>query len=278
MEAGSSGQYIQIADDLNLYVETSGQGALTIVFVPGWTMTTEVFRYQYEHFIHAADVRFLSYDPRSHGRSSRTVSGHTYEQHGRDLHQLLQKLALNDVVLCGWSFGTIATLSYVHQFGLERLKGFIMLDGPPRATGQDNESDWVTYSYDDADGSQAFYTMGKLRNPEETNREFARWMLEDKSDLNIEWLIKQTEQTPNTVASLLNATANFLDYRDDLIKIANTVPTWYVVRASQESVVATWREQNTPEVPMTAFGEHLMFWEQSERFNESLDQFLLRCT
>jgi hypothetical protein len=48
----------------------------------------------------------------------------------------------------------------------------------------------------------------------------------------------------------------------------------YVVRAEQDTVVSGWAEINTPTARVEAFGGHMMFWEQSERFNQILDEYL----
>ena len=93
--------YLNLGDDLSLYYEESGQGPITLLLIPGWTMTTEVFSRQLECFEDSVKYRCITYDPRAHGRSSNTEGGHFYEQHGRDLNQLIVKLDLHKVVLCG---------------------------------------------------------------------------------------------------------------------------------------------------------------------------------
>ncbi len=223
-------KFTELPDGLRIHYEESGCGEKVLLFVPGWTMTTSVFERQLEFFANSRTFRFITYDPRSHGQSTVTEHGNHYEQHGTDLHNFVHALDLKNVVLCGWSFGTLATLSYVDQYGMDRLSGLIMLDGPPRATGADNKRDWVTYRYDDADGSQEFFTMGKLRNPGSTNIEFAEWMLELKSQQAIDWIVSMTIQTPAGVAALLNATANFLDYRETLQNVSKSLSLWCVVR------------------------------------------------
>ena len=44
--------------------------------------------------------------------------------------------------------------------------------------------------------------------------------------------------------------------------------------AKQDTVVSGWAEINTPTARVEAFGGHMMFWEQSERFNQILDEYL----
>lgn len=272
-----NGDYIRIDDELDIYYEQSGRGDNVILLVPGWTMSTAVFERQLQFFADSDQFRFITFDPRAHGRSTKTRYGHYYEQHGRDLHAVIEALQLRRFILGGWSFGCLTTLSYVNQYGGDRLSGFIMIDGPPRAVGADNCSAWVTYSYDDADGSEEFYSMGRLRDPAATNREFAAWMLEDNSDANIRWVEAITTQTPDEVAAMLNATSVFLDYRQDLAALEGRVPLWYLLRAGQAQVVETWARENTPSASVQAFGEHLMFWERAAEFNDALLQFAGRC-
>ena len=271
-------QFVPIDSELTLYYEESGNGDLPILLVPGWTMTTRVFEHQLEFFAKSEKYRFITFDPRAHGQSSKTDDGHFYEQHGKDLHQFIEALQLKNIILGGWSFGTLATLSYVNQFGRDQLGGFIMIDGPPKATDQDNKSDWVTYRFDDADHFQEFFTLERLRNSVKANREFAQWMLEDKSNENIQFIVDLTIQTPNSSAALLNATSNFLDYRKDLSDMEGVMPLMYIVRKQQEEVVSHWARNNTPTAQVIAFGEHMMFWERPQEFNPLLHDFADLCS
>jgi pimeloyl-ACP methyl ester carboxylesterase len=267
-------KFVELPNGLRMHYQESGTGPKVIVFVPGWTMTGDVFCRQLEFFEGSEDYRFIALDPRSHGKTIQTSHGNHYEQHGADLAEFIDALGLENVVLAGWSFATLATLSYVHQFGSLKLSGFIMLDGPPQATAKTPKQDWATYSWGDEDGSQEFFTMGKLRCPEKTNQQFARWMLEDETPEVIDWIVGMTEQTPNESAALLNAAANFLDYRDQLIKLGNTMPVWCIVRESQRDVVFTWCNKYLPSASLSAYGEHMMFWERAEQFNGDLLVFL----
>jgi non-heme chloroperoxidase len=269
--------FIQLDDELTIHYQQAGQGDNTILLLPGWTMSTRVFERQLEYFAESDQFRFISFDPRAHGLSSKTAAGHYYEQHGRDLHAFINALELDNIILGGWSFGCLATLAYINQFGAERLNGLLMLDGPPRAAAADNKCDWATYRYDDADGGQQFYTLGRLKDPEATNREFAAWMLEDKSAANIRWVLEITQQTPDYAAALLNATSIFLDYRDDLRALEGRIPLCYLMRADQGKMVAHWARENTPSAQVAAFGEHLMFWERAAEFNQLLTEFTRRC-
>lgn len=60
-------------------------------------------------------------------------------------------------------------------------------------------------------------------------------------------------------AALLNAAANFLDFREQLIKLGNTMPVWCIVRDTQRDVVFTWCKKYLPSANLSAYGEHIMF-------------------
>lgn len=273
----TTGKFVSLRDGLDIHYQVSGRGPQTVLFVPGWTMTSDVFCRQLEFFEGSQDYRFICFDPRAHGHSTVTHDGHTYEQHGRDLQALIEKLNLEDFVICGWSFGTLTMLAYIDQFGPQKLRGLIMLDGPPQACAANLDEQWATYSHDDADGSQEFFTMGKLRDPQSTNLAFSRWMLEDPQPQALEWIIGMTEQTPVEAAALLNASSVFLNYTETLISTAQSVPVWCAMREKRGERVTRWCDQHIPNARVSAFGEHMMFFERHNQFNRELMEFLKTC-
>ena len=270
-------KFLNVTPELTLHYEQVGNGDINVIMLPGWTMSTRVFKRQLDYFSTSKNYQITAIDPRAHGLSSKTEGGHFYEQHARDICAFIEILNLNNIVLCGWSFGTLAALSYVNQFGVERLSGFIMLDGPPRATGENNRKDWITYSHGDKDGLREFFTVGRLRDSRKANIEFANWMLEYPTKEKIDWILDITNQTPDNSAALLNATAEFLDYRNDLILVSKVLPIMYVVRKEQGEVVLNWAKQNTPSARVESFGGHMMFWERAETFNKILEDYLNGC-
>ena len=97
----NAGGFITIEPGVEMYYEDQGQGS-PILFVPGWTFTTEVFQHQLNHF--SKSNRVVIIDPRSHGRSTVTLEGNDYVTHAADLAKVVESLDLNDFVLVGWSF------------------------------------------------------------------------------------------------------------------------------------------------------------------------------
>ena len=60
--ATTHSHYVPVGDGIDLYVEETGEGR-PLVFIPGWTMTTEVFAKQVAHFSKA--YRFVRFTQRS---------------------------------------------------------------------------------------------------------------------------------------------------------------------------------------------------------------------
>ncbi len=106
----ANGSYFEIEPGVELYYEVSGKGP-PLVFVPGWTFSTEFFKHQITRFSKTHCV--VSFDPRSQGRSSLTPQGNDYETQGADLCKLIDHLNLKEPVLVGWSAGSLTLWSAV---------------------------------------------------------------------------------------------------------------------------------------------------------------------
>ncbi len=273
----ATAKQVKIQDDLTIHYQEAGSGTITVVLVPGWMMSGDVFVHQLEHYRDSKQVRAITFDPRSQGYSTQTLTGNNYEQHGRDLNALIQKLDLKNIVLVGWSNGAFDILSYLRQFGSSRLKGFVILDGAPKGSGADNapDKDWVWFRNDDADGYIKSLSNGPLLDREKMNDEFARWMIENPTSSYLDWITRIANQTRDEVASVTNTNSAYQDYTADLRALNGKLPLLYFVRA--EWVAADhWAKANTPDAVVVRFGKHLSFWEHPEQFNQALDSLLAK--
>jgi pimeloyl-ACP methyl ester carboxylesterase len=107
-------------------------------------MSSRVFEHQLAHFEGSSDYRALALDSRGQGRSTGRKKRTTFEQHGRDLERFLHHLGLRDVVLVCWSAGMVKALSYINQFGNGNVRGFVLVDGAPRASTTGSAKEWVS--------------------------------------------------------------------------------------------------------------------------------------
>lgn len=124
-------------DFTKLYYEEQGAGR-PVVFVHGWSGSHEGMAALVG--ILKDHCRCITYDHRGHGASDRPAGGYSITQLARDLHELICYLDLQGLVLAGHSMGGQVALSYVEQFGCDRLSGLMIWDMSPRLL---TDADWA---------------------------------------------------------------------------------------------------------------------------------------
>ncbi|WP_216361585.1 alpha/beta fold hydrolase [Candidatus Chloroploca asiatica] len=271
MMTASVGSYLEVAPGVEIYYEEHGTGS-PLVFVPGWTFTTEVFEHQVAHF--ARSHRVIVVDPRSQGRSSKTLQGNDYSTHGADLAKLFASLELRDAVLVGWSTGTLDVLGYVQHAGTSALKGVVGIDMSPKPLSVSSD-DWVEGPLDELAGAWRAF----LRSPQ-GQRDFIIYYANEVmvqralSPAEQDWIVRQSLTTPHYLASAIFADAMFCDFSAELQTLAQAVPTLYVLAEHWAETATAFLTRNFPLVKTESFGGHMMFWEHAERFNATLTNFI----
>jgi microsomal epoxide hydrolase len=119
---------IAVAPGVVLYTIESGPaaGRPTIVFIPGWSTSTEIWQGQIDRF--DDKFRVIAFDPRSQGKSTKTTNGNTPEQRAVDLHSLLARKKVDRPVLVGWSQAAQDVAAYVLRYGTADLSGIVLVD------------------------------------------------------------------------------------------------------------------------------------------------------
>ena len=136
--------YFALQDMTKIYYEERGKGQ-PVLIVHGWSGS-------HESMVNVADIlkdhcRCIIYDHRGHGVSDKPMGGYSIEQLARDLHELVCYLDLHDFVLAGHSMGGQVVLSYVEQFGCDRLARLMIWDMSPRIITDDTWSLGINGSY-----------------------------------------------------------------------------------------------------------------------------------
>jgi pimeloyl-ACP methyl ester carboxylesterase len=263
-----TGQYIRVSPDLELYYEEAGTGR-PIIFIPGWAGTTEFYAHQMPHF--AQKYHALTYDPRSHGRSSKTLENNHYTQHGKDLKAFMDALGLQDVVLVSLSAGCYDVYAYFRAFGTDNVKASIFIDEPPKPVAA-RKGDWADFA-DMAEAGDFMNTviydvrsLIKILIPPMMKRE----MRPDELD----WASDQLLKTPNYAAALLIADFLFSDYTAEAKMIDGKIPVLNVVSEDSAQAARAWLEKNAPHSEVVVLGKHLMLLEFPDQFNATVDAFL----
>ncbi len=123
--------FIEVGDIKIHYLDT-GTGDRVLVFIPGWTMTTAVWREQVPYFS-SRGFRVIALDPRSQGLTTRTESGNTCQQQAADLHAFLQALKIEHSYLVGWGSGVTVLLDYISSPEALKPEKMVFVDGSPAA-------------------------------------------------------------------------------------------------------------------------------------------------
>jgi non-heme chloroperoxidase len=116
-------------NDIDLYFEDHGSGP-PVVLVHGYPLNGRSWERQ-ERVLLAAGYRVINYDRRGFGLSSQPTIGYDYDTFAADLNALLEQLALDDVVLVGFSMGTGEVTRYLGNYGSARVRKAALLGAIP---------------------------------------------------------------------------------------------------------------------------------------------------
>ena len=106
---------------------------------------------------------------------------------------------------------------------------------------------------------------------------FAQWMVKRKlTPAELRWITGIMKSTPTGIAVQLAADALFSDYRPELEKLSQEVPTLHVLGEEDVATAKPWLEENAPKARIEVLGRHMMFWEDSEAFNKIFLGFVNR--
>jgi pimeloyl-ACP methyl ester carboxylesterase len=268
--SASAGNYLEVAPGVEIYYEDEGQGQ-ALVLVPGWTMTTKVFEHQVATF--SKTNRVVTFDPRSHGRSTTTVDGNNYTTQGTDLAKLLDHLKIENPVLVGWSNGCLTTWQFIKDKGTGAAKAHVCIDlSPTPMTGVDG--DWVEGGVTDI--ADFYHGVATSKG----QREMIIWYADEfmiEQELTPEltaWLVDQSLSSPPWVASALLAAGMFSNYLDVAKKIDAEIPSLFVVADHWADTARKYLVKHLPNSQVESFGGHMMFWEHHEKFNAILAKFM----
>jgi non-heme chloroperoxidase len=128
--------------DIELYYEDHGEGR-PVVLIHGYPLNGRSWERQ-ERVLLAAGYRVINYDRRGFGDSSRPTIGYDYDTFAADLNALLDQLALDEVILAGFSMGTGEVTRYLGTYGSARVsKGVLLGAIPPFVLKTDDNPEGV---------------------------------------------------------------------------------------------------------------------------------------
>jgi non-heme chloroperoxidase len=257
--------------DCELYYEDEGSGR-PVIFIHGLWLTSRFFTRQREYFARAH--RFIAPDLRGHGRSEKVMHGHTVPIQTRDLHELIEGLGLEDVVLVGWSSGAFCVWEYVKQYGDDHLAGVVIVD---EAASDLNRDGW-TLGAMDLDGLIGMVEMAQTAHADMVrgrfvNRIFATPLAPD----DFEWMVDEITQIPPVVAAAVAFDELTRDYRGTLADVR--VPA-LVCHGARDQMIppanGPYLVEAMADARLVMFEDsgHAPFWDEADRFNAELETFI----
>lgn len=264
-----AGEYVTVdkTNKVEIYYEEAGSGQ-PVVFVPGWTMTSRYFQRQLAHYAGSKSTRFIVFDPRAHGRSTKTLEGVNYIQHAKDLKQFIEELGLKDVVIGGWSWGGITVYTYLSLFGTDNIKGVVTMDQTPRPLPA-GEGSWTDGG---ADAVKGFFDA-MVSDRKATVTDFIPWMFTNPiTEKEKQWMLAETMMTPDIVATQLLYDGWMFDHNQTVKK--TNIPQLYFVREENGAPAKAFLSKSSPNADIVVMGGHGMFYDHAQAFNKALDVFL----
>jgi pimeloyl-ACP methyl ester carboxylesterase len=254
----------------DIYYEDLGWGQ-PIVFMHGVMAGLRFFQPQLDGL--SNDYRTIAFDFRGHGRSSKTEMGHTLPQYARDLHTLLERLELEDVVLVGWSMGALVSWEYVKQYGNHRLKALVDVDM------EVTRFKWEDYEYGTSDLDNLRDTLMAFQTDHiELIQEITEPLLmHPPSPSTRKLIMDELSRTPPPIKCAILFDCTFRDYREMLSKL--DIPILVMAGADDK-----WRPivnvknvlKYAPHARFELFEEsgHILSIEEPEKFNNVLKDFI----
>lgn len=246
------------SDGVRLHYIAEGSGE-TLLFVPGWSMPAEIWRYQIAHF--SRKYRVVAFDPRSQGNSQVAATGNAIQRRAQDLNDLIEHLRAPRVVLVGWSLGVLEALMFINTHGDSKVAALVLVDNSVGESPGQGRGDEIRYE-----------------PPRDRQREMATFvgsMFKTARPAGyLEWLTLEAMRTPPEVGAMLLRIPYPRTYWRSAVYKTQKPLFFAVTQSLQGQAESLRRKRKDTRVEVFAGAGHALFVDEHERFNASLDAFL----
>jgi pimeloyl-ACP methyl ester carboxylesterase len=255
------------SDGVKIAYSQTGSGK-NLVMVHGYGCSSLYFKRNIP--VLAKQFTVTAVDLRGHGESEKTTKGPRVSRLATDIHELLKHLNITDAVYLGWSMGCSVGWSYWDLFQNDRLSKFIFVDEPALGLDTpDNPSRLLNYQ-------QTVDFMSALAaNKQKTLHDFINGIVIHKEN-DVSDLIESSYKVEPSFAGRLFYNHMVTDWSDVLPRI--NLPALVISGTKSffnpDLVKAT--AELLPNASVESFPEtgHLMFFEEAERFNRIVTEFI----
>jgi non-heme chloroperoxidase len=258
------GYYVRVESGVKLYVEDiNSEGSKTIVFLHGWPLSHEQFEYQFD-VLPFMGYRCIGIDWRGFGKSDRPISGYNFDRLADDIRTVVDVLQLDNFTLVGHSTGGAIAIRYMSRHNGYGVSNLVLVDAAaPIGFTTETATRFLT---------QALNDRPKMML-EVTDNFFFQYITSPFS----EWFIQMGLQAAGWSTAAIIITLRDEKLYGDLQNIH--VPT-LIIHGVHDKVIpfAQAHElkqtiKNSQLVPFHYSG-HGPFWEERDKFNQLLRQFI----
>jgi len=253
-------KFFTTSDQVRIHYLEAGNGP-TMVFIPGWTISADIWENQIAYF--AKSYHVIAIDPRSQGESDKPADGNYPERRAADYHELIQSLKLPPQVLIGWSLGVPELMAYVDQFGASQIRGLVLVDG------------FVTIDDSFIKIMPTFLRTLQMDRRGFTERFVKSMYRKPQSQAYLDRVVSASLKTPTSNAVALQVgSIGHPDWSATLAKLAD-VPVLFIgedILKKQAELL----QQKLPQTRIEIFpgSGHAIFVDESDKFNRVVGEFV----
>jgi pimeloyl-ACP methyl ester carboxylesterase len=265
-------EYIEVESNVRLHITDAGEGR-TVVLIPGWPLSDEMYEYQYNDLINN-NFRVIGITLRGFGKSDKPYGSYNYDVHASDIKKILNKLEIEDAVLGGFSMGGAIAIRYVSADNGAHVSKLALFGAAAPVWTQKKDfpynlpksavDDLIELNYQDR--PKLLSDFGKIFSATETslNEGISNWLY----GIN---LSASSHATAQCLIALRDT-----DLRSDLGKI--TLPT-VIMHGKKDKIcsfdLAEQMKAGISNSYIVAFENsgHSLFLEETRKFNEELIRF-----
>ncbi len=266
-------------DGVRLAYHDQGEGPI-ILLIPGWRLSSVWWQFQVNALI--SKFRVITLDMRGCGNSDKPIMEYDLNRYAKDIYGFIHAKNFARVNLVGWSLGASTIFAYIDLFGTKFLSSCTLIDQSPKCL---NDAEWNlglrrgAFTREEMNKS-----IEKLQNHDaDYISNFIPAMFSDKfkeklstDDLN--WMIADALNMPAEQAFLLVTDHWNQDWRG----ILNLIDIPALIISGYRSLVFDSRSgeylaRNIKDSKFELFENsgHVPFYEEPERFNRILTEFLI---
>lgn len=273
------GFYVNVEPNVNVYVEdinprgTNQGGSKTILFIHGWPGNHNLFEYQYNQ-LPRLGYRCIGVDTRGFGQSDRPWYGYDYDRLADDIRCVIDAMQLDDITLGGHSTGGAIAVRYMARHkghGVSKLALFAaaapsLIQRPYFPYGLPKQAvlDIIQGTYEDR--PNMLVNFGSMIFHNYVTPSLSDWIYE----LGLQAASWATAAIANTWIQEegLFRDLEMIDRPTLILHGLNDKVCLYPLAVAQHNGI-----KNSKLIPFESCG-HFLFYDQMERFNRELEEFL----